>query len=154
MSKLLSKLSKVSRSLSKGESLLELVLGTAEVSENINILLFRILLTIFYLFTSPLLRCRGGKMASLLQTLSLLLAVPPGVVCRLPQVDVLPLPVLLGLPERQELADRPLLQSAHRVPQLGLVNLLDPGLDQDQSPARCNMSSVLRKTNKSTSGLR
>ena len=93
-------------------------------------------------------------MISLLQTLPLLLTVPPGVVCSLPEVDVLPRSVLLALPQRLELTDRPLLQSTHRVPQLGLVNLLDPGLYQDQSPASWNITSVLRETTKTTSSLR
>ena len=93
-------------------------------------------------------------MISLLQTLPLLLTVPPGVVCSLPEVDVLPRSVLLALPQRLELTDRPLLQSTHRVPQLVLVDLLDPGLDQDQSPTSWNITFVLRETTKTTSGLR
>ena len=44
-------------------------------------------------------------MISLLQTLPLVLARSPGVVPRLPEVDVLPGPLLLALPEETEQLD-------------------------------------------------
>ena len=139
MSKLLSKLSKVSRSLSRGESLLELelVLGTG-VSVIKRLKYF--ILQIFFHLTFPLLRGRGGRMIPLLQTPPLLLTAPPEGVRGLPQVDVLPGCFLLAVPQSLELTDRPLLQTSHRVPQLSLVNLLDSPLDQDQSPDSCKIN--------------
>ena len=94
-------------------------------------------------------------MIPLLQTPPLLLTAPPEGVRGLPQVDVLSGCFLLAVPQSLELTDRPLLQTANRVPQLSLVNLLDSPLDQDQSPASWNITSHLRETTKkTTSGLR